>query len=151
MLRWTVNDGGRAASLTPDARGDCLTRAIAVTTGVPYDEVAGFVAAILVEHGYAETHDLHDAGTMAPGCALPPGCDKITDYVMLCFGFERCRYAAKPITPTQARDLYGDCVIELYGHAVAIRDGAVQDTWDSRQCQYNEGEEASVIAAWRLG
>jgi hypothetical protein len=38
-MRWTFNDGGRAAAGYRGKTGDCGTRAIAIATGLPYQQV----------------------------------------------------------------------------------------------------------------
>ena len=149
MLDWIVDDAGRAGSATPNARGDCLTRAIAVITGIPYDEVAGFVAAICAEHGMAETHDF-EAGAGFEAMGLPPGCDNIGHHVLECFGFKRWTPSADGAPVSKAHQAFGKCVIEFYGHVAAAQGGAIHDTWDSRQCQWREGCEARALAVWCL-
>lgn len=43
---WTYNDGGRCAAGYKGATGDCVTRAIAIATGKPYQEVYDLVNAV---------------------------------------------------------------------------------------------------------
>jgi hypothetical protein len=38
-MRWTLDDGGRAAAGFKGTAGDCVCRSIAIVTGVPYGEV----------------------------------------------------------------------------------------------------------------
>lgn len=40
---WVFDDGGRAAAGYRGQTGDCVCRAIAIATGMPYDEVYGLV------------------------------------------------------------------------------------------------------------
>jgi hypothetical protein len=39
MTQWIENDGGRKAAGFEGKTGDCVTRAIAIATGLPYQEV----------------------------------------------------------------------------------------------------------------
>lgn len=44
-MRFVINDGGRkAAGFKGTARGDCVCRAIAIVTGLPYGEVYAYLA-----------------------------------------------------------------------------------------------------------
>lgn len=38
-MKWTYNDGGRAAAGYKGDAGDCVVRAIAIATGLPYQKV----------------------------------------------------------------------------------------------------------------
>jgi len=43
-MTWVYDDGGRAAAGRKGHAGDCVTRAIAIATGEPYDEVYAAMA-----------------------------------------------------------------------------------------------------------
>ena len=146
MLTWTVNDGGRAQAGYP-AMGDCLTRAIAVITAIPYAEVAETVRCVISEHGMGDTHDLDNVRQMPKDIKLPPGCDKVSDFILECFGFKRHTYLRGMPTLAKAYAKHGDCIAELYKHVVAIQDGAIHDTWDSRVCAYTK-RSAWALSVW---
>jgi hypothetical protein len=38
-MKWQYNDGGRAAAGYTGAAGDCVTRSVAIATGLPYQQV----------------------------------------------------------------------------------------------------------------
>lgn len=45
-MKWTYNDGGRVAAGYKGSTGDCVTRAIAIATGLPYQDVYDAVNAV---------------------------------------------------------------------------------------------------------
>ncbi len=50
MIGFQFNDGGRAAAGYQGRAGDCVTRAIAIASGLPYDKVYQDLFALSVEH-----------------------------------------------------------------------------------------------------
>lgn len=51
MAAWVKDDGGRAAAGYTGEAGDCVTRAIAIASGRPYQEVYDALAARIAEYG----------------------------------------------------------------------------------------------------
>ena len=62
----------------------------------------------------------------------------LADILMKEFGYERVRFKRGEAKPTysQAYERYGNCLVRARSHLAAIKDGALQDTWDGRFYEY---------------
>ena len=132
MLSYVFDDGGRSRDFPAWKRscGDCVTRAIAIFTSLPYRDV------------YMAMAD----GTRSEGYKRVAGIDQAADYGVIpevyvpflhAHGIRevwRTRFHGKGVTASEAYSLVGDCLLESHGHnrdhLVAIKDGALRDTWN---------------------
>lgn len=120
-MRWVKNDGGRAAAGFQGVAGDCVTRAIAIATGLPYRQVYHEVAAACATYGKARsarngvpkavTKEImrRHGGKWVPTMGIGTGTQVHLDPAELPSGI---------------------IVARLSKHVVAVKDGIVHDTYD---------------------
>lgn len=145
MTNFTYNDGGRAAAGFRGKAGDCVTRAIAIATGLPYREVYDRLA-----EGHATQRASSRTGkkprTAREGIYTQRKWFK--DY-MTSLGFvwtptmgigQGCtvHLRAEELPP-------GRLVVNVSRHSVAVIDGVIHDTYDP-----SRGENRCVYGYWRL-
>ena len=134
---WVYDDGGRAAAGFKGNTGDCVTRAIAIATGKPYQEVYDLVNA----HGKEE----RPAQRQRRRSAARTGVQKrTTRRIMAELGWEfvplmgigtgcQVHLKAEELPP-------GRIVVKLSRHVCAVVDGVIHDTHDpsrdSTRCVY---------------
>jgi hypothetical protein len=139
---WIYNDGGRAAAGFKGKTGDCVTRAIAIATKKPYQEVYDAMWASL--RGYASSHRDYVArgiqrGEGRRGTTPRNGVSrKVFEPYLKSLGWK--------FTPTmyigsgckvhlRADELPGGrLIVSVSRHLVAVIDGVVHDI---RDCSHN--------------
>jgi len=127
VLPWVYSDGGRAAAGLRGSAGDCVTRAIAIATELPYrrvyDELNEQAESERVTQGHRrssarsgvrrpvyETYLRHFGAVWTPTMAIGAGCQV---------------HLAAGELPSQGR-----LVVALSRHVCAVVDGVVYDTSD---------------------
>ena len=124
-LQWKYDDGGRwDAGFRPRHVGDCVTRAIAIATGLPYTEVVELVNAMGRERGRRMYKS-------KPAGLLPSDVEDLLSGL----GW---RYVAMPpgmhLSPGELPDapiLIARVGRGRRGHMCAVIDGTIRDIWDS--------------------
>ena len=119
---WRFNDGGRLAAGYKGTARDCVTRAIAIATGKPYEEVRRKIDELAEQHcdGSDSQHGVHrpvyteyltDLGWQwTPTMGIGTGCT----------------------VHLRADELPAGMIIaKTSKHLVAVRDGVIHDTHDS--------------------
>ena len=120
IVDYTYDDGGRKADgFKARFARDCSARAMAIASQTPYREMYDALA-------YTKKLD-GGKRTARDGMEL-----HISNIVLEQLGFKWKDVNAKDMTITQAYELYGDCIIRIHRHMLAVMNGVVRDTWDSR-------------------
>ena len=132
MIGYRYDDGGRAAAGFKGHTGDCVVRAIAILTGIPYLDVYRRMAAAMKQAGYSASGDGY---RQRPREALKPRLPvrKIQNFVKTSYGLRRVNLGlgSRP-TYTETWRLHGDCLAGTAKHISAIVDHTLRDTFDSR-------------------
>jgi hypothetical protein len=154
LCRWVKDDGGRRRSGIPNADrqvGDCVARAIAIATQKPYREVHDALVVRQVHHAAADNspygkHIRRKGGVRHfdadHGCA-----DEVYGSHLESLGW---RYTSTPSRGPDKVHLRADelppgrLVARIGGHLVAVIDGVIHDTYDSRG-----GGRVHVKGYWR--
>lgn len=117
IVDYKYNDGGRSESgFKGNRASDCVVRATAIITQTEYREMYDDYAYI--------NKKTHGKRTARGGMPVD-----VSSQVLKVLGFERAK--AFP-TITETYEQYGDCLIFIPRHALAVVNGVVHDTWDSR-------------------
>ena len=136
MLEFHYNDGERKDAGFRGMTGDCLFRAIAIATGLPYLDVYSNVSSTMKNHGYRASGNayLQTRALRKPGM-LPVRA--VQSLVLMDYGFAKVPLPPGPRpTYAQAFQQYGTCIVSTKGHVTALMDGALQDTFDGRTYDY---------------
>ena len=141
MLRYQYSDGGRESAGFKGRAGDCVTRAMAIATGKPYRECYRALAkANKVYTGVRSARNgvrkeayvkvFSDAGMVQIPINWPVG------------------RGPKP-TLTQAAKKFPTCIVTTAKHMIAIKDGVLRDTWDTRTHWFGGVEtERKAMSIW---
>ncbi len=130
-MEWVYNDGGRKAAGRKGDTGDCVTRAIAIATGLPYLEVYD----VLAEGNKTQRRGKHDkkGRTRSASNGINTKRKWFKDY-MKSLGFEWV--AVMGIGTGCIMHLHpdeipmGTIIAKVSRHYVAVIDGVVYDTYD---------------------
>lgn len=118
---WVYDDGGRKDAGFKGETGDCVARALAIATQLPYREVYDALAA-----GNAEQGEKRSARSGVPR--------KVYEAFMLDHGFAwtaTMRIGSGCTVHLRADELPdGRIVARLSGHVCAVVDGVIHDTYD---------------------
>lgn len=149
FIGYQYNDGGRADAGYKGKTGDCLTRAIAITLGLPYKEVYKRVSEMMGSAGYAKSGNAYTSyGKKRRG---QRSAKKVQFDVLESFGFRKADLGggARP-TYTEASEEYGDCIVTTTKHFAALKDGMLQDTFDGREYDWPDlGRcERKAMSVW---
>lgn len=147
---WQFNDGGRAAAGYKGSAGDCVTRAISIATGIPYNEVYDKLSEAtkgskLKKHRKASARDgvrkvifhrylLELGWTWVPTMFIGQGCK----------------------VHLKASELPGGkLIVSCSKHVVAVIDGVVNDTYDptrdGTRCVYGYFYRTASVATLPIG
>ena len=132
MIGYRYDDGGRAAAGFKGDTGDCVVRAIAILTGVPYADVYRRTATAMRHGGYSASGNGY---RHKPRRGLHPrmSARTIQSLVKTSYGLRRVNLGRGPRpTYTEAWLLHGDCLVGTARHISAIVDETLCDTFDSR-------------------
>ena len=100
-----------------ERHGDCVTRAIVLGTGRPYQEIWGMITA--KKRWYDGCR-----ATANGGCP-----EHIGRAILDLYGW---KYVRTPHGVFQADSMPGICIASQASHWVLVADGSIWDTWDSR-------------------
>jgi hypothetical protein len=135
-MTWVFDDGGRAAAGFKGKAGDCVTRAIAIATGIPYREVYSAINEMAQdERGRFRFRRGAHRGERGKQSSARAGVYRMTqDKYLLSLGWKwtptmtigsgcKVHLRADELPP-------GRLVVKLSRHSVAVVDGVVHDTYD---------------------
>lgn len=131
MTRFLHNDGGRQAAGFKGTTSDCVTRAIAIVTGLPYKEVYNRIA----EGNATQRRSKHDTGKRVR-TARNGVCTKrkwFKDYMReLGFEWHSCMDIGSGCkVHLRHQELpSGKIIVSLSRHCAAVIDGVIHDTYD---------------------
>lgn len=139
LIGYVFDDGGRKKAGYKGRTTDCIVRAIAIATQLPYEEVYKRIADMRYKWGYSRT----GKGGRLPVRPMPQGFrrpkkeTRMKRY-MKAFGFQKVRLPRGPKpTYTEAYKKYGNCIVKTTKHICALREGALHDTFDGRTSEYD--------------
>lgn len=137
MIEYAYNDGGRKEAGFKGSCGDCATRALAILTGEPYKECYSALAQAQQNAGLAKSarNGIHR---------------KVYTPVYQAYGLGRIAFPPGP-KPTfaEAYASYGDCIVKTRRHLCAIVSGALHDTHDCREYEWEmETQSRKAISVW---
>ena len=124
---FAFDDGGRKAAGYKGSAGDCVVRAMAILTGIDYQQCYDELAEGNSKQTRVRASDRgkRSARNGVYRTAFAP--------VFKQHGLEKVKLPKGPRpTITEAHAQYGNCIISTRKHLFAIIDGAVRDTWDCR-------------------
>lgn len=129
-----INDGGRAEAGYKGQVNDCVVRAVAIATEMPYKQVYQRMNIYLDFYAYGRT--------ARQGIPLP-----IIQKFMKALGWkyvEAKQYGKHSSMHLNAKELpSGRIIADMKGHVSAVIDGVIHDTWDA-----SNGGETPVNGYW---
>lgn len=132
MIGYRYDDGGRATAGFKGHTGDCVVRAIAIITGVPYADIYRRMAAAMRHGGYSASGNGYRQKARR-GLRPRMSARKIQNLVKTSYGLRRVNLGRGPRpTHTEAWLLHGDCLVGTARHISAVVDETLCDTFDSR-------------------
>lgn len=145
-MNFIYNDGGRRAAGRRGRSGDCVTRAIAIVTGLPYLEVYGRLAAGMGDQRRSKHQ--HGRNVRSASRGVNTSRKWFKDY-MRELGFTwhptmtigsgcRVHLRSQELPP-------GRLVVAVSGHYTAVIDGVLHDNSDC-----SRGGTRCVYGYWRL-
>lgn len=133
MTGFVCDDGGRAAAGFKGEAGDCVTRAVAIATGMPYGEVYRLFSDANAGQTYRSRRD-RDRQVVMGRTARNGIMPKITRRVLADLGWRwtpTMTIGAGTTVHLRADELpAGRLVARLSRHLCAVIDGVVHDTHD---------------------
>lgn len=146
---YQYNDGGRASAGFKGTAGDCVVRAIAIATGLPYAEVYKRLAESNKTQRVTKGTRTSLAGKATARNGIYTHRKWFKDY-MAELGFVYVtlvpKFGDQPPRIFEIRNIIsGRMILSLRRHSAAMVDGVLMDTWDSS----NEGL-AKVYGYWVL-
>lgn len=133
-MGWVYDDGGRAAAGYKGHTGDCVVRAIAIASGLPYQEVYDECAEIMA--GARKTKRRPKAGKRSARNGIYTGTAAFKRY-MAKLGFTwtpTMRIGSGCTVHLRADELPGGrLVVSVSRHLTAMLDGVIHDTYDPRR------------------
>lgn len=134
MTDFMFNDGGREASGYKGSAGDCVTRAIAIASGKPYQEV--YDALTWNQQEYSERHRGRVSRAIKSGKRTARTGVFKEAYIpyLESLGFSwtpTMQIGSGCKVHLKADELpKGNLVVRVSKHLVAVIDGVINDTWD---------------------
>lgn len=132
LMKFTMNDGGRADAGYRSSKHDCVARAIAITTGRPYDEIRQYLSSHSSDGPGINTRRkwfhqyMRDLGfAWHPTMGIGTGCRV---------------HLREDELPS------GKLVVMVSRHAVAVIDHVIHDVWNPAR-----GGNRCVYGYWKLG
>lgn len=145
MVAYVYHDGGRAAAGFKGKRaGDCVARAIAIATGLPYLEVYNRLAEGNKTQRVTKRSSKRTAGRRTASQGICTGRKWFNDY-MHELGFEWYTFTeiGRPstirLTDEESMKLVpkGNVIVSLRGHVAALIDGVLHDTYNCSTSRSN--------------
>ena len=119
MIGYQYDDGGRKGA-GRKTKGDCVARAMALITQRPYEECYRRLANAQKDAGFARSANSGVSKKVSRRVFEEAGLVKVK------------QGRGNKLTLSEAHARYGNCVVSTRRHVIALIDGAVHDTWDSR-------------------
>jgi hypothetical protein len=146
MATWTFDDGGRAAAGFKGSAGDCVARAVAIASGLPYAEIYRRLAEI---EGTRIKHGNRRARSARNGIKVQREAYK---RFMRELGFEwvpTMQIGSGCKVHLRADELpSGRLVVHTSRHSTAVVDGMIRDTYDpsrgGTRCVYGYWKQVSA-------
>ena len=143
-MTFIYDDGGRAAAGFKGKTGDCVARALAIATGLPYQQVYDRLAEGNKNQRVTKHTRKSLAGKATARNGVYTGRKWFKDYMAeLGFKWTPLAKVGEPTTTTVADMSGGTYVLSLRRHSAALIDGHLHDTWDS-----SYGGTAKVFGYW---
>ena len=137
MIGYVYNDGGRAAANYRGDTGDCVVRAIAIAGDYDYRHVYDAMGEAMREAGWARSGNAYALARGRTRTRGQPHARDVQHQVIQEFGFVKAPFVRGPRpTYTEAHERHGICIAKTTKHVAALRDGALQDTFDGRVYDY---------------
>jgi hypothetical protein len=146
-MPWMYDDGGRAAAGFKGSAGDCITRAIAIATGLPYRQVYGDLQN---EIGHWRTTSQARAArrlsSNTPRDGVPwPVCKSYIEGVLGWVWTPTMQIGVGTTVHLRSGELPdGTLLVKVSRHLTAVIDGVIHDTYNPDR----EGTRA-VYGHWR--
>jgi hypothetical protein len=121
-IGWVITDGGRSDFYGSKKAGDCVIRAIAIVTGTSYKTV---------------WEDLCD---LSKTTGLFMNDKDVYVKYLESIGWEEVKMKGKTtrLDDKFFREMKEPVMLDVRGHAVALIDGCIHDTWDSRKSSFGD-------------
>lgn len=136
-MEWVYDDGGRKAAGYKGDAGDCVTRAIAIATGLPYKEVYKMInaQAKLESDKQLEKHRGQKRSSARNGVFKETS---RTVLESLGWKWHSCmKFGVGCTTHMVADELpKGTIIVKLTKHLACVKDGVLHDTYNSSEKQY---------------
>jgi hypothetical protein len=131
-MKWAYNDGGRSKYFK-GSTDDCVTRAVAIATGLDYKKVYDMVNN-LAENEYISKHQ-HKFSSARTGVRKNT-CRKLLE--QLGWHWHACSGIGKGCTMhlTENEIPNGIIICALARHYVCVKNKVINDTWDSSTMTY---------------
>lgn len=119
--KWAYNDGGRARAGLSGSTGDCVARAIAIATNMPYEIVCDMI-------DKAAQAESRKRKSQSQKGVFPP----TTRALLVALGWEyvELRYTGKRTFLRASQLPAGTLIISIVDHVTVMIDGVIHDSWD---------------------
>lgn len=140
MIEFVKDDGGREAAGFKGHAGDCVVRAVAIASGLPYRRVYDDLAAL--NAGYRKTKRAKRVGVKSARNGNYMNRDAFKRYMRdLGFEWTACMSIGSGTTVHLVADELpaGRLVVRLSRHAAAVIDGVLHDSYNSGEERHESG------------
>ena len=161
MIDFKYTDGGRLRCGYKTKIGDCFTRALTIATNNEYRVVQDNIIQTMRHHGFRATNDfdIQDRDSKLEVLTkeqLSRQCN-LVDNIIYDYGFRRItKYGKEKYTLTEASNIFGECIAfilvppdkfvhEFSYHSVALKGGALHDTFDWRYTRKGKETKANRL------
>lgn len=137
MISFERNDGGRKAAGYKGSAGDCVPRSIIIALGLDYKTVRGELDALCSEMTGGFRRSTRD------GTPVPVGYRYLSDR----------GWVAVPCTNLYVEDMpeTGTYILVSKKHWIALVDGVIHDTWDSRSSRRTRNGSTKLLGYFEPG
>lgn len=155
MIGYAYDDGGRKAAGRKGKTGDCVTRAAAILTRKPYEEVYSLFAEGNQKYrGRRRNQSQRGVRSASNGVPKP-----VIDRVFAAMGLKKIPFAkgSPRLTYSEAYEKFGNCIVSTTKHVAAIVEGELRDTHDERVYWWKdefgipEQRERKAMSIWVKG
>ncbi len=133
-MDWVYDDGGRASAGYKGEAGDCVSRAIAIATGLPYQRVYSDLSEQIKTARLRSRRVRRNTKGSSPRDGVPR---EAYEPYLVALGWQwtpTMKIGSGCTTHLQANELPGGhLIVRLSGHMAAVIDGVVHDTHDPRR------------------
>lgn len=130
-MEFIYDDGGRKEAGFGSVRNDCLVRALAISTGIPYQRVWLTASREMKKHGFGPSGDMQEAFRRhANNRNLLSNTWLLETQLHIIRQHGYTQVDDGPLTCTEAGWLYPDCLVTTSSHIAAIVSGKLHDISD---------------------